>query len=201
MVKILIIGCGLTGAAFNHYIRTLLPSELLSRISIQAIDAASQLGGRMETHSFMNIDSSIVGQCDLGAQYFTTFRGEHTEIFRYLENNGILKAFDAKSPLIRGVKPDYQVLPHYYTPKGTSSIIQELIKDSTVHMNVRADDIQIHNKKLRVRTAEANPILSNEEFDIITVATTASQAVKLTSNFCQLTGLHDKMKNVRYSSR
>lgn len=212
--KILIAGCGLSGAAVNWFLRRcLLHTPPSVRIETKIIDAAPYLAGRMTSYRFPSSDLSIQSDfADLGAQYITRFHGaEHDDMFQFLLQSGTLQIFDPTSNLIVGIKPSYALLPHYVVSKGFQDVMQQIIStdtDSGTNVQLSTQLISLtqnyKNKVTASLSSLADGSITHEEFDhvILTLPIPALLAVQgdfLSSAFSSI--VLDKLRDVRYSSR
>ncbi len=164
----------------------------------------------METHIFPSShsqaqsDNHFLGQCDTGAQYFTNFRHEERNIYDLLEQQHFLQAFDARSALIKGIKSEYENLPHYFAPKGTQSIVQFLLQGSNVRKGVQARAIDMQGKGIAVQGQLLNATSIEESivfgmYDIVAITSPAPSVLTMEGEFKR--HVEVLLRNVRYSSR
>lgn len=87
--KVLVAGCGLSGAATSWFLR-----QMTNSASVRILEAADAVGGRMATHRWSppepepSLDLSLHGQADTGAQYLTQYKEEHSAVFDHLVEKG-----------------------------------------------------------------------------------------------------------------
>eukprot|EP01039_Chlorochromonas_danica_P008471 gene8471-9337_t len=134
MVRILTVGCGFTGAAFQHLLSGLLPSS--PQVVMETWEAAPVTGGRMETYRYYphhQADSGIYAQYDLGAQYFSwpSDQQPFSSLCRDLEEKALLREFDPRSGLVLGISGERLNRKHYYAPQGTASLVSHLAASSS----------------------------------------------------------------------
>lgn len=156
MVKVLVVGCGLTAASLLHYCRNISPALF----EIDVFDMADHSAGRMMTHA--HSVNHITLTTDLGAQYLTQYKPESNDIFECLENQGLIQRFDASSGIISGVREKYAKLPHFTIPRGSSSVVTGLLGDQKVHRNVKVVSIDIEENGVKV--CHQNSLAINPEF-------------------------------------
>lgn len=201
MPKILIVGCGLTGAATYHYLCGLHPHL---KSSIQIWEAASSIGGRMSTDRCLQSFSS----CDLGAQYITKNTEMFDDTYHFLSStNTLVKLRD--NAVVDGMRPEHLVKTHFIAPQGTSSIVGSLAQGANLHLGKKLLSLNydsINRKVLatgvrRINTSggwPANAASSNlfnitasstdathetEEFDAVVLGILAPQILSLEGNF------------------
>lgn len=184
MVKVLVVGCGLTATSLLHYCRNISPALF----ELDVFDMADHSAGRMMTHA--HSVSQFTLTTDLGAQYLTKYKPESNDIFEYLENQGLIQRFDASSGIISGVREKYAKLPHFTIPRGSSSLVTGLLGDQKVHRNVKVVSIDIEENGVKVRhqshnlqSIETNPEVKEDIYDCVVSTIPAPFLRQIEGNF------------------
>ena len=192
MPKILVVGCGLTGAATYHFLTSANP---YLRSSLEIWESNDQIGGRMSTDHHKGLFSS----CDLGAQYITEEGGDdydwpvkyndntttgsgYIDIFDMLKSNGMLTPI-VDNNIVEGMRHDEQTKTHYIAPLGTASLIGKLTTGAKVRMGRMVTDIRYDpkRKKLQASSRSRNQGRSN----LISHSPSQQRTSPITTTFTQ----------------
>lgn len=192
MVRILTVGCGFTGAAFQHLLSGLLPSS--PQVVMETWEAAPVAGGRMETYRFYprnQAEGDVYAQYDLGAQYFSWPSDQpFSSLCHDLEDKALLREFDPSSGLVLGISGERLNRKHYYAPQGTTSLVSHLVSSSSpVHCSRRVSSIDPHpDGSFLVTARDEREGEITKAFDIVVVTAPNPE-------------LHPLLKDVGFSSR
>lgn len=126
--KLLIVGCGITGATIAH-----LLAQCSVKISVW--EASLAVGGRMQTHA------ALGGSTDTGAQYISRGAGGAPPseaalaaldgVYDELLGAGVLRPLTAT---VRGVRPSHHEQTHYVAPAGLASMASHLSRRAEVSL-------------------------------------------------------------------
>lgn len=206
--KILVVGCGLTGAGLLHFLRQHAPmatTTLAPKIASRSLDAvcweaSGREGGRMYTHYFPNGEWS-----DIGAQYLTQFSSECTDVFNYLLETHTIQPLFSASKLIAGMREEHKDIPHFIAPEGISSVVRQLVKgNADLHFGIIAKEINYdeHKKKLKVIGEVTNTGEVVEEYvDFLVITVPIPELLKLQGPLQKFIRDNLQLSAVKYSSR
>lgn len=221
--KILVVGCGITGAAVNRYLTSMFPTL---KPSYTFWEKSSSLGGRMMTN--FQPSSSVVSSatqnretqteflgphCDMGAQYLTRSSDDaESLIYTLLADAGVIAPI-GDNTIIDGMRPEHLVKTHFVAPNGLSSVISYLSigsneKNSVFQYDTTLESICVRysdENKRNVFTAVGKKTQNNieESFDSIILTLPAPQLLELTGDIVEMFGstFRNQLNSVVYSSR
>ncbi|KAM6105388.1 renalase [Pterocles gutturalis] len=191
MVRVLVVGAGLTGGACA----ALLRGAVRGRVTVW--DKARGAGGRMSTSRSARDPACTA---DLGAQYvtFETERaGPRRSFYEELLSHGILKLLTA--PIEGMVVKEGSC--NYVAPQGISSVVKYYLKqsDADVFYGQHVTGISLQDGKWEVSRKMGPP----EQFDIVILTMPVPQILQLQGDIVNIINESQKqqLESVSYSSR
>jgi renalase len=206
--KILVVGCGITGAAINRYITSMFPTL---NPSYTFWEKSSALGGRMITN-FKGIQNKdgYVPHANMGAQYLTRSTDDSENlIYSLLHDSKVITVLNDNN-LIDGMRPEHLVKTHYIAPNGLSSVIDYLSKndDHKFHYDTTLESINTKyssdkKKKYFVASGKNKEENVEEMFDTIILTVPTPQLLELKGEIIDIFGstFKEQLQAVQYSSR
>ncbi|XP_061491382.1 renalase isoform X2 [Rhineura floridana] len=194
MVRVLIVGAGLTGSLCAALLHRELPHRLLR---IVLWDKARGAGGRMATSSSDHDPNCIA---DLGAQYVTRmpeYAQKHRGFYEDLLTHGVLRPLTAP---VEGIEMK-EGMENFVTPKGISSITKHYLKesDADIFYNHHVTHICLKDKKWEVCINTG----SSDQFDIVVLTMPVPQILQLQGDIVNIINQSQRqqLESVSYSSR
>ncbi|XP_078659916.1 renalase-like isoform X2 [Branchiostoma floridae x Branchiostoma belcheri] len=171
MVRVLIVGAGLTGAVSA----CLLRRELQKTASIVVWDKARGAGGRMST-SRCPEDQRCTA--DLGAQYVSAtpdYAKAHASFYEALLTTGVLRPLSVP---VEGDRSD-PATRHYVAPSGISSVVKHFLQqaDAEVHFGHQVSEIRAEQSGGTWHVAAQNG--TEAEFDAVVLTMPVPQILGL----------------------
>ena len=218
--KILVVGCGITGAAVNRYITSMFPSL---KPSYTFWEKGSSLGGRMYTNYQSSSSDAlfkkakeldyITPHCDMGAQYLTRSSVDAEALIYTLLTDAAVITPIVDNTIIDGMRPEHLIKTHFVAPHGLSSVIDFLSqgdneKKTEFNYNTILESINVEfceEKKRTVYSAVGRksdqPV--SEFFDTIILTVPAPQLLEIKGDVVDMFGntFRSQLSTVRYSSR
>ncbi|PVD39366.1 hypothetical protein C0Q70_01996 [Pomacea canaliculata] len=198
MVKVLVVGAGMTGASAAALLRQRLPTDS----SITVWDKARGAGGRMSTSRSSSDDKCTV---DLGAQYITLieqYQARRQELYLNLVQKGIL------APMTGNVEGpnrfDEKGAKHYVTPQGIGSLVKHFLNqaEAKVEYNRQVVSVDVDGKDT-VRVADISG--NAESFQAVVLTMPVPQILQLRGSIQKALDadrpVWDRLLGVTYSSR
>lgn len=199
MVKILVVGSGMTGCAAVALLRQRLPPDT----DITIWDKARGAGGRMSTSR-----SSGGNQCtvDLGAQYITLtkqYQPKRQQLYNDLVAQGILAPMVAGS--IEGSNQfDQDGAQHFVTPQGSCSLVKHYLQKSDAKMEYDRQVVSVKPKgsdSLTVTDTRG----AGADFNAVVLTMPVPQILQFRDSFHKVLDsqrkIYEQLQGVNYSSR
>lgn len=216
--KILIVGCGLTGAAVNRYITSMYPAL---KPSYTFWEKSSFLGGRMySNYQSQSVPSEgkemefLSPHCDMGAQYLTRSSDDaETLIYSLLKDAGVITPI-VDNTVISGMRPEHLIKTHFVAPNGLSSVIDHLSKgsnngadsqfcyDTTLH-SIVVKECEDTNNKVYSAIGSKLGVQVEDSFDTVILTLPTPQLLALEGGMKEMMGeeFREQLNAVVYSSR
>lgn len=139
MVRVLIVGSGLTGALCAHMLRRHLPTQLQCQIVVW--EKSRGVGGRMSLSRNVELNNC---SAELGAQYIerhTKYIEQHEPFYSELLNSNVLKPLEGKIDGFRGKG----VTDNFTCEKGLNAIQKHFFATSSVEIcpNIRLESLRL----------------------------------------------------------
>ena len=216
--KILIVGCGLTGAAVNRYITSLYPAL---KPSYTFWEKSSFLGGRMySNYQPQSVPSEgkdmefLSPHCDMGAQYLTRSSDDaELLIYSLLKDAGVITPI-VDNTVISGMRPEHLIKTHFVAPHGLSSVIDHLSKGSnsgveskfrydTTLQSIVVKQCDDTNSKVYSAIGLKSGVQVEDSFDTVILTLPTPQLLALEGDVKGMMGaqFREQLNAVVYSSR
>ncbi|MEJ1276465.1 hypothetical protein NN561_007370 [Cricetulus griseus] len=169
MLRVLVVGAGLTGSLCAALLRRTVAGPL----HLALWDKAGDAGGRMIT---ANSPQNPRCTADLGAQYITCtphYAEKHREFYEELLAHGVLVPLTSPIEGMMVKEGDC----NFVAPQGISSIIKHYLKESgaEVFFKQRVTQINLRNNVWEVSKETGSP----EQFDLVILTMPAPQILEL----------------------
>ncbi|KAL8616862.1 hypothetical protein ACOMHN_041781 [Nucella lapillus] len=200
MVRVLVVGSGMTGSAAAALLRQRLPADA----DITIWDKARGAGGRMST-----IRSSLgpsAGQCtvDLGAQYITLtsqYQHQRQQLYSDLQSQGLLAPL--KGQIEGPNRFDQDGAQHFVTPQGVSSLVKHYLQQAKANVEYNRQVSRVEEGEGEVRVTDTNGVTASAHAVVLTMP--VPQILQLTgvlqTRLEAQPGVREKLQGVSYSSR
>lgn len=171
MKKIAIIGAGLSGLC--------LANELMNHFNVTIFEKSRSVGGRLATRYSENYEF------DHGAQFFSSKNDEFIKFINKLEENDVIKRWDAEFVEIDVNKISQErkwskASPHYVGVPKMNSIAKYLAKDLDIKLNTKITKVIKQGNTWELFCSEGN-IYNN--FDWLFIAIPVAQAKEIISAY------------------
>ncbi|KAK7112130.1 hypothetical protein V1264_011631 [Littorina saxatilis] len=203
MVKVLVVGSGMTGCAAAAMLRQRLPADT----DITIWDKARGAGGRMSTSRSSTGPSAGKSTVDLGAQYITLtsqYQQKRQQLYSELQSQGLLAPLKGK---IDGPNRfDQDGAQHFVTPQGSSSLVKHFLQQAKAN-------VEYNHQVLTVEQAADGKSLTVTDVGGKSIACQALVLTMPVPQILQLKGvvqktllanhpeMWEKLSGVTYSSR
>ncbi|KAK7507957.1 hypothetical protein BaRGS_00000922 [Batillaria attramentaria] len=201
MVKVLVVGSGMTGCAAAALLRQRLPPDT----DITIWDKARGAGGRMSTSRSSAVK---IGPCtaDLGAQYITLtaqYQPKRQQLYSDLVAEGILAPMVAGS--IEGPNRfDQDGAKHFVTPKGSSSLVKRYLEKSKANVEYDREIVSVEVKDPDSITV-VDTRGAGADFNAVVLTMPVPQILQLKGSINKALdsqrSVWEKLQAVNYSSR
>ncbi len=169
VAEVLVIGCGVTGAALSHYCSRAAAG---SRVRLTFWDKARGPGGRFSTVRSRTPGLAIV---DHGAQYITRGAGAaapDSSLYDELLGDGIIQPYLGA---VAGARAVHETQEHFVCRDGMSSVAQHLLAGSAVEYERRARELDEVGGRWRVKDTEGR----SSDFDAVVLTLPTPQLLEL----------------------
>lgn len=204
-MHVLVVGCGLSGAATARFLANNSIAAGLAGLTISIWDKARGMGGRMSTHRAPELKGEPC--VDMGAQYVTKGINPNCppveSVYTDLLSAGVLRPFEGtiegEPPPPRGTTPSTTSL---IAPAGTSSIVRYLAAKSNASV--------VFSRRVTTITADRGSWMvgveggdAPERFDAVVLTLPAPQVLRDLGGDVPalIEEVRPQLENVQYSSR
>ncbi|XP_072296363.1 renalase [Eucyclogobius newberryi] len=191
MLRVLIVGAGLTGSLCA----CLLRRALQNRVHIQVWDKSRGTGGRMSTTRF----SDCVG-ADVGAQYITStefYRKKHHSLYEELISAQVLEPMTCS---VEGLQQKENA-QNFISPEGTSHIVKHFLQQSEAELQLERHVTSVSRRGASWEVEFTGG--QSESFDVVVLTMPVPQILQLQGDFSHLLSEQQValLSQVQYSSR